>query len=521
MARYSRLDYTSRDFDSILVDLHNLKRVVFPDWTDDGPGNPGNAIIECVAYTGDLLAYYQDRQVNEAFLITANERQNVINHLRTIGYELSTATPSSTDLTLSPNTALAEDYTLPRLSVIQTIDGTTVGETQADVTWIKGSTGSQIVSWIEGATWNESIGTSTGQANQSWKLGRTPFLSGSDQLLVDGVPWTRVTNFLNSGPSDQHYVVQVNSGSGSTDDTATIFVGDGVNGMIPANGAVLTAIYRTGGGDHNVDVNLLVDFGATPRSASGVTVDLRVTNTARATGGGPRETIAHAKQYGPSSIKTNNRSVSKEDYAINAEQVSGVARAVALTRNEDTTIQENTVNLFIVPIGGGTASSSLLAAVREKIDPANPTDASATPKPTTTRLNVFTAPYFQVSFSGTVYCTPLADAEAQTTVLQSTAAAAKAALAAFFDPQNLDSANGGFTMNFGQLTAVSVIYALLQGLTGTVRLNLAFPSADLPTDTPRSFPQLAPMSVVNVSPTRVDLSFGSSPVRLLSFVPGP
>ena len=55
---------------------------------------------------GDILSYYQDRVANESFLGTAQERRSVIQHLRLIGYTLSTAAPASATLTLSvPATA--------------------------------------------------------------------------------------------------------------------------------------------------------------------------------------------------------------------------------------------------------------------------------------------------------------------------------------------------------------------------------------------------------------------------------
>src|SRR5438552_84223 len=71
MSRFSRIDWTGSDYDSLLTELRARIAATFPDWTDTSIANEGMALIEVVAHLGDLIRYYQDRQVNEAFLATA------------------------------------------------------------------------------------------------------------------------------------------------------------------------------------------------------------------------------------------------------------------------------------------------------------------------------------------------------------------------------------------------------------------------------------------------------------------
>jgi hypothetical protein len=506
MARYPRLDYSSKDYDSVLTELQQRTRAGVPDWTDFGPGNAGEAELEGVAYVGDLLAYYQDRQVNEAFLVTATERQNVINHLRLLGYELATATPSSVDLTVTLDSPLNEDYTWPRLSVVTTEDGTTAGEIQSDLVIVKGSIGPVTVSWVEGQTIEESLGAATGQANQRYKLGRTPYLSGSEQITVDGVVWTRVPSFLNARGTDQVYTVTVDA-----DDFAMVSFGDGVTGAAPPDGSLLSATYRIGGGDHNVDVNLLTKIVRPPVTASGARVSLRVTNLVRAEGGGPRETIEHAKLYGPASVRSQERSVTNDDYGTNATRVPSVARALALTKNEIPNMAENSVGVFIVPRGGGVASDALRAAVRRQL-------TLTTPKTNTTRLDVFSAPYREFSPAGYVFCDSADDPNAQRAILLSKATAVRDALSSYYDPENIDSKTHALTVDFGVTIAISRLYQLIQDVPGVERVTLTAPWTDIALS-PFEFPRLAPPSIKVVSNSRVDLNFASSPPTLLEFAP--
>jgi hypothetical protein len=512
VARYKRLDYTSSDYDSFRAELVALVQVIFPDWTDFGPGNPGTAIIEVVAWVADQIAYYLGRQANEAYLVTAVERKNVIKHLRGIGYKLATASPASADLTMALDVALTEDFTVPRLSIVTTDDGLTSGETMEDAFIPAGSTGPIAgVAWLEGATFQESLGTSDGTANQRFVLGRTPFLemeagaTGCEVVTFDGVQWTRVEDFLSSASTDLHYILEVDEL-----DQCTIITGDGTSGSIPVNGAEGSCTYRIGGGsDHNVEANTLTKLPRQLIAASGRVVPLSVTNPVRASGGFPRETVAHAKIYGPASLKTQNRCIAKEDYEINAERVAGVARALALTSNEDPTIEENTVNMFIVPDGGGTAASPLLAAVTTRLTTTNP-------RGITTRLNVFTAPYYYLSFATTVYCSKVSDLTAQALVLTAAATATRDALAALFSEANIDVTSGDFTMAFGKRISLSLITRLIQDIDNVEHLNLfTSPTVDVPMPFRRQFPALAAMAVVPASSgtlqARIDFAAVNSP----------
>ena len=96
------IDYMARDYDSILQAMRALIPEKLPEWTDfASPADFGNVLLQLFAHMGDILSYYQDRVANESFLGTAQERRSVIQHLRLIGYRLSTAAPASATLTLT------------------------------------------------------------------------------------------------------------------------------------------------------------------------------------------------------------------------------------------------------------------------------------------------------------------------------------------------------------------------------------------------------------------------------------
>jgi len=82
------INYTSRDFNSIKSDLENLARVHYPDTYKDFSENSfGSFVLDAVAYVGDMLSFYLDYQVNETFLETAIEYDNIRRLAKNYGYK--------------------------------------------------------------------------------------------------------------------------------------------------------------------------------------------------------------------------------------------------------------------------------------------------------------------------------------------------------------------------------------------------------------------------------------------------
>ena len=89
------IKYTSREFESIKDDLVDHAKRFYPDnYRDFTTPSFGSMVMDSVAYVGDILSYYLDYNVNESFLDTAIEFDNVRKHARSMGYRFK-GTPSS------------------------------------------------------------------------------------------------------------------------------------------------------------------------------------------------------------------------------------------------------------------------------------------------------------------------------------------------------------------------------------------------------------------------------------------
>jgi hypothetical protein len=432
-------DYTDRDFDSLRLRLESLIRSAFPTWTDFNVSSFGNVLVDLFAFVLDVLGLYQENQAGEAFFPTATQRQNLIALAKIIGYQPPGATPAQASVTLALVAPPIGSVTIPAGSTCRTAEITSpvVFQLLAPVVFTAGMNPPQLVVEVENSASFEDIFPSTSLPNQALVLAETPFIDspmgvGLGPAVVTAANGTFLpapnNNFLASGPTDRHYTWVVDN-----DDRATITFGNGINGAIPLG--TITVDYKTGGGSAgNVEQQAISKFDGAWTDNLGNPASVSVTNPVAANGGSERATVAQIKLLAPQSLRVQNRTVSREDYEINARKVPGVARALMTTSNEDPGVLENNGILYVVPVGGGAPSQGLKDAVLTMV--------------TVTYPNTLT---FQLLVQNPVYITldlvMVIFRAARTTPAQ-VGAAIRAALATFFAISQSDGTPNP-TVDFG------------------------------------------------------------------------
>jgi hypothetical protein len=82
------IKYTNREFNSIKSDLMQYAKRYYSDTLKDfSEASFGSLMLDSVAYVGDMLSFYLDYQVNESFLDTAIEFNNVSKIGNQLGYK--------------------------------------------------------------------------------------------------------------------------------------------------------------------------------------------------------------------------------------------------------------------------------------------------------------------------------------------------------------------------------------------------------------------------------------------------
>lgn len=364
-------DFSDKDFESLRKRLRGLILSVFPAWTDDAVANFGNLLVELFAYTGDMLSFYQDNQAAESRITTATQRKNLLAlakllnyipagaHAATAAVTFTLAAPVVGGRTVTLNPPATPTPTNP--TVVKTQDATDPVEFQllSPVVITAGNTtGSGIVENSHSEV--PETFSSTGLANQAYRLTRSPYLDGSSGVVASDGTYTQVTNFLQSTSADRHFVATIDD-----QDRVTISFGNGTNGKVPVG--TITVNYKTGGGlvGNVVTASIIAVDGSFVDSA-GFPITVTASNPASATGGQDRESNERIRENAPQAIKSPTRTVSRDDFETHALEVSGVDRALMLTRNEDTGIAENAGQLYVVPAGIGFPTITLKNAVLDK-----------------------------------------------------------------------------------------------------------------------------------------------------------
>jgi len=376
------VDYMARDYESLLRAMYDLVPSKLPEWKDfNNEADFGNVLLELFAHVGDILSYYQDRVANESFLGTARGRRSVIEHLRLIGYSLSTAVPAAASMNITVPGTVNTVVTINRGDAFATksqknkpsvrFEYTREAPLAIDFGAIAPDavTGKKTFAGLpveEGRLIaSELIGTSDGSQNQRFVLAHAGLIlhpigtvqQGARDIIViaqlGGVPdaWSLQETLAFSRAGQKDYVIEIDE-----DDQATVVFGDGSFGAIPPAGAEIRATYRVGGGPAgNVPANAIQTIvGAAQLALLGA----QVTNPAPATGGADRESIDHAVQHAPAVFRSLKRAVTGADYEALALSFKGVGKVRARATGW------NTVTLSVAPEGGGKVSDVLEANLR-------------------------------------------------------------------------------------------------------------------------------------------------------------
>jgi len=95
--REKEVRFLNRDFDSLKEDLEDFLQVYYPDtYNDFSESALGSVFIDLTAYVGDVLSFYTDSQFKELLIQQAEERENIFELAKALGYRPKVTTPAST-----------------------------------------------------------------------------------------------------------------------------------------------------------------------------------------------------------------------------------------------------------------------------------------------------------------------------------------------------------------------------------------------------------------------------------------
>ena len=468
-----QIDYTSRDYESLRLDLIDAVKTKIPEWDANDPSDFALALVESFAHMGDIMSYYMDRVANESLIATATQKSTLLNFAEIAGYKPSGPVPARVALTFTNNTGVPLNLPVGT-QVVASLDYGPF--TEAYFETIKSvsqlANGDSItVNAVEGKTGNSnvpsgidenfkvrpiSLGTSNGYAYQEFSTPVAGIVDNSISVYVGQgsgfVQWKYVSNIVESGPFDKVFTTKMN-----TNGTVSIVFGDGINGKVPTQSEPISAIYRSSVGTAgNVAAGKINSVSFIP----GVGLDpsgIVVSNVSAAVGGSDGEPLHLLRKNIQKALSARNRAVTLKDYEKLAVIVSGVGRAQAVAD------VYTSVTLYIQPYNDGSTTpglvsgvptdswNSLAASVTTFFDGRMPVNASVTVSPPT---------YVDIDLTMDV---TIKDSFRQRDV--------RIAIAQIL----LDSTNGLFSYNnygFGDTVSMSEIIATVMSVPGVSRVEL-------------------------------------------------
>lgn len=351
------IDYTSRDFEGLRTSLLTYARDAFPDWQPASEGDFGVMLLELMAYVGDITNYYIDRSKQEAYLPTATQRQSVLNIAEMLGYLPHTGIPATAAVTLQTDTdGVATPVPVGTQLVtemIDDLDAQIVFETTALVT-VPAAGGTVVANVQEGQTHTDiSLGTSTGQPDQTYRLPHTNVYSAGLSVKVNSEIWNYVPHLLDADPQDRVFATRLDAQGG-----IWLLFGDDVNGATPIVGLPITVTYRSGYGiEGNIGAGAITQLASSDPAGVHVATDgSDVALSTAATGGADPESTEQVRVNAPRSYRTITRAITVQDFEDLALTVPGVIRASALADFH------TSVTVYILGPGGQAPNNTLIAS---------------------------------------------------------------------------------------------------------------------------------------------------------------
>jgi len=330
------LSYVQYDFDDLVIQIQNRLKSSGA-WQDLYRDGAGEMLIEFLAYVTNLGLFYTERRAEESGLPTAKLLSSVKNIVAVLNYQPRRKTSSVGNLTFSIAASSDKIVYIPKYTECESSSGTKF-LTNEGAAIEKGQTSVEVSS-IQGQLIQKEV-TSDGSTEQEYLVkdedvensGNTN--NPSFRVIVDGTEWTKVSSFLYSDSTDEHYRV-INE----PDSTVSVLFGDDVNGKAPSAGATIIIQYiRTEGADGNVIYSgsaSITTLNSTIYDEDGTQVSVSVTHDASFLGGSDEEGIEEIRYNAPRVFSTGDRAVTKDDFNAILETYSSIASVNVWGENEE------------------------------------------------------------------------------------------------------------------------------------------------------------------------------------------
>lgn len=368
-SQLERLSYTRRDLELIDAEVDRFITSFIPIIKNTGRSNVGRLWLRILEALVDKLNYAVDMRFRQSVLRTVTELQAALDIAEIVRYASAGTSSATADLTLTTLTGPAGvgGISVPQYSIFGTgaapikqfltIESYTIPEGASSLYPVAVIEGTRVIDQVIRAS-------ALGDPNEeiTFPVSKTPH--AYIEIKVDGTAFEQKEDLKDSEPEDRHYTLRDDA-----DRFTTVTFGDGEYGLKLTPGSNITATYiQSLGEDGNTPAELI------NRVVGSLASQVSCINEEAAAGGFDGDEVEDIVRKAPllaSSARGAEaegadffRASNENDFAALAEGlVPGVFRALSSEGVGPV------VNLYVLPAGGGVASSSLLSDVEDILGP--------------------------------------------------------------------------------------------------------------------------------------------------------
>ena len=387
-----KMSITELGFDEIKSNLQTYLKgqSQFTDYDFEASGM--NILLDTLAYNTHYNAFLANMMANEMFLDTAQKRNSVTSHAKSLGYTPTSVKAPIAYVKVQVNDATTANITMPQgYAFSTTIDGVTYQFVNITERIIQPSAGIYVfgstagIPVYEGSWVTTRFTVDTNDADQKFILPNDNVDMSSLQVQVQTsagdattTTYTKASSLVDITSTTTAYFCQE-----TVNDEWEVYFGDGVigNALIDGNIVILKYVVSNG-----TVANGAVSFTASG-SISGFS-DISTTTMTEAAGGADIETEDSIKYNAPFSYAAQNRTVTAKDYAAIVPTIYPNVESIAVWGGEYANpAVYGKVFISIRPKAGNTLTASTKTSIINSLEDYNV--ASVTPEivdPETTKI---------------------------------------------------------------------------------------------------------------------------------------
>lgn len=350
------LSYIDRTYEQIKAAIVSKIPLRIPEMTDLSEGNPLVKATGIWAGIAEMLGYYIDNNAQETYIVTSELYESAVNHAKGADYRVRLAHAAYCTVVFMTKEKTLENTYFPTGLVVCNDDETIRFQTVEDAVINEDLTESNPVQAVQRIRLtNIAVTSGTGLPNQFLTLISSKIVDNSITVTVAGDVWTPKDTFAYSNTESKDFVA-----GADTDGTVNIRFGDGVLGFCPPLGAEIVVDADVCEGlAGNILVGTITKMLGVLPSPPQTPVEISAKNTVGGTTGSNYETLDDLQRNVPIFHRTRRRAVTLADFRELVETHPAVLKAGEYYDNT----MGFRIDLFIVPKGGGVATTQVLAEV--------------------------------------------------------------------------------------------------------------------------------------------------------------